>query len=239
MSAAEEPVTQNAITGGVFFNMVVQGNNITVVLPPAVTPALSGLPHASKSFTGRDSPMGELMAALAPDCEDAGGPVLVSATVGLAGVGKTELVVQAAHRATTQLGWFPGGVLFVDLFGYDPDPAGDPTSRRVSTGEVLGGLLQALGMPGDYVPAGVQDRSRLFRSVLAAYAGEGKRILVVIDNAATVDQVNPLLPGDGVTATLVTSRDKLDIEARRHELSVLGRVASVRLLADGVCCTNW
>ncbi|GGK10964.1 hypothetical protein GCM10010123_46150 [Pilimelia anulata] len=232
MSAAGQPHTQNTITGGVFFNTVVQGSNVTVVLPPAVTPALSGLPQASTSFTGRDIQLGELLQALVPAGEGGGAPVLVSATVGLAGVGKTELVVQAAHRAMSRPGWFCGGVLFVDLFGYDPDPAGDASSRRVSTGEVLGGLLQALGMPGEYVPAGVQDRSRLFRSVLAAYAGQGKRILLVIDNAATVGQVAPLLPGDGVTATLVTSRDNLDIEARRHELKVLDREASVRLLAD-------
>lgn len=81
----------------------------------------------------------------------------------MSAVGKTELVVQTAARALTQLGWFPDGVLFVDLFGYDPE-------RRVAPEEALAGFLRALGLPGEHLPVGVQDRTRLYRSVLAAFA---------------------------------------------------------------------
>ncbi|MEV7197343.1 NB-ARC domain-containing protein [Streptomyces sp. NPDC093510] len=149
--------------------------------------------------------------------------MLVAAVAGLAGVGKTELVVQSAVRALKKPGWFPGGVLFVDMFGYDPE-------RHLSPERALDGLLRALGMPREHIPAGLQDRSRLYRSVLAAFAEQGQRILVVIDNASTAEQARPLLPTDGTTATLLTSRHTLDIDARLHDMNTLDPHASVELL---------
>jgi tetratricopeptide (TPR) repeat protein len=216
-------VVSNSITGGVFIGAVIQGNTVTVVLPPTVVPALSGLPPASSTFTGRDAQIRLLTQALAPSGNE--DPVPASAVAGLAGVGKTELVVQAATKALKETIWFPGGVLFVDMFGYDPQ-------RRLSAEAALVSLLQALGMPGEHIPATENERSRLFRSVLAAFAAQSRRILLVIDNAATADQVTPLLPSDGVTATLITSRHTLDVGARLYDLNVLDRVASVELLAD-------
>jgi hypothetical protein len=85
----------------------------------------------------------------------------VSAVAGMPGVGKTALVLHAAHQALREEGWFPGGVLFVDMFGYDPD-------RRLSAADALLGWLAAAGIPGDHIPATEQDRSRLWRSVLDA-----------------------------------------------------------------------
>ncbi|MEU7980912.1 tetratricopeptide repeat protein [Micromonospora sp. NPDC049081] len=213
--------TSNTITGGVFLNVVIQGHTINVTLPPQVTPA--GLPRATTSFTGRETEVELLLRELAPGGSTGAGPV--SAVAGLAGVGKTELVVQAATRARRQPGWFPGGVLFVDLSGYDPQ-------RSLSPGAALLGLLQALGLPGEYIPAGEQDRSALFRSVLAAYAAQDRRLLLVIDNAATAAQVTPLLPSDDSTATLITSRHTLAVGARLHDLDVLDVETSVRLLVD-------
>lgn len=191
---------------------MVQGRDITVQLPHTITRALSGLPDGSPAFTGREGQVEELLEALAPGQ----GPqeAVLTAVAGLAGVGKTELVVQTAARALEQPGWFPGGVLFVDLFGYDAE-------RLVSAERALDGLLRALGMHAEHVPAELQDRSRLYRSVLATFAEQGRRILVVIDNAATAEQVRPLLPTDGATATLVTSRHTLDVGARLHDLDVL------------------
>ncbi|MEV4122562.1 tetratricopeptide repeat protein [Micromonospora sp. NPDC049645] len=225
MNIKDESAVSNTITGGVFFNHVVQGHTITVVLPPTVEPALSGLPPASVTFTGRDEQVRLLMQALAPHGES--GPVLVSAVAGLAGIGKTELVVQTASRAAKETGWFPGGVLFVDMFGYDPQ-------RRVAAEAALLRLLQALGLPGENIPATEADRSRLFRSLLAAFARQGRRILLVIDNVATADQVVPLLPSDGDTAVLITSRHTLDVGARLHDLDVLDRAASVHMLAEAL-----
>ena len=222
-NGADSPVS-NRISGGVFFHAVIQGRDITVQLPRQITPALSGLPTATTAFTGRDEQVEELLEILAPDRERRQA-VLVAAVAGLAGVGKTELVVQTAVRALGQSDWFPGGVLFVDMFGYDP-------GRQISPERALDGLLRALGMPADHIPAELQDRSRLYRSVLAAFAEQGRRILVIIDNVSTTEQARPLLPTDGTTAALLTSRHTLDIDARLHDLDSLNERASVELLGQ-------
>ncbi|SBT89329.1 Tetratricopeptide repeat-containing protein [Streptomyces sp. DI166] len=214
--------TSNQIHDGVYFGWVIQGRNVSLQLPAPVTPALSGLPPASTTFIGRDSHLEALLQGLAP------GPqrqeaVLVASVAGLAGVGKTELVVQTAARALEKPGWFPGGGLFVDMFGYD-------SKRRLSPAQALRGLLHALGIPDEHIPEEQQDRSRLYRSVLAEFARQKRRILVVIDNASSSEQVDPLLPTDGTTAVLLTSRHTLDLGARLHDLDILDEHASVELL---------
>ncbi|MFE6918454.1 tetratricopeptide repeat protein, partial [Streptomyces rubiginosohelvolus] len=211
----------NQISGGVFFHAVIQGRDITVQLPPQTTSALYGLPPVSSAFTGREEQVEELLGTVA-----GGRPqqaVLVAAVAGLAGIGKTELVVQTASRALKQPGWFPGGVLFVDMFGYDQE-------RWLAPERALGGLLRALGVQNAQIPSDLQDLSRLYRSALAALAQAGSRVLVVIDNASSADQVRPLLPTDGITAALVTSRDTLDLDARLYDLGTLSESASVDLL---------
>ncbi len=223
--------THNEITGGVFFSTVIQGRDITVQLPPQVEPALSGLPARSPAFTGRDNDLEAVLAPLAPHPDRDDGPspaagtkrAVVTAVGGLAGIGKTELAVQAAHTALAR-GWCPGGVLFVDLFGYDP-------ARRLDPGRALDGFLRALGFPAEHIPPDTQDRARLYTSILATYAGQGRRILVIVDNASTHRQARPLLPTDGLTATLVTSRHTLGLlDARLIDLDVLAPQDAVDLL---------
>ncbi|MFF0410960.1 tetratricopeptide repeat protein [Kitasatospora sp. NPDC004745] len=221
MSAEAAPGVHNEIRDGVFLNTVVQGRHVNLRLPREIDRALSGLPPCSSTFTGRDAELATLLAGLAPGA--AGQSPRVQVVAGLAGIGKTELAVQTAHAALREESWFPGGALFVDLLGYDPD-------HRLSPDHALDGWLRALGIPAEHIPPGVQDRSRLFRSALAALARAGRPVLLVIDNAAGYDQVRPLLPGDGVTAALVTSRDGLAVDARLHDLTALGPRASVDLL---------
>jgi tetratricopeptide (TPR) repeat protein len=207
---ARDESTHNAIAGGVQFSNVVQGRDITVRLPRSIAPALAGLPRRTPAFTGRDADLEALIEGLSS-------VVVVS---GLAGVGKTELAVQAAHTALAR-GAFPGGVLFADLFGYDPD-------RCVPAGQALAGFLRALGIPAEHIPPDAPDRSRLYLSVLSAYAERGRRILVVIDNAASHDQVSLLLPSEGA---IETSRDTLGLlGARLLELDVLGSRAATEML---------
>jgi tetratricopeptide (TPR) repeat protein len=226
--------TRNEITGGIFFSAVIQGRDITVQLPPQVTPALSGLPAPDPAFRGRETILQTLLDMLAPRLAVAGLPigaaapaVLVTAVGGLAGVGKTELAVQAAHIALDR-GWFPGGVLFADLFGYDP-------ARSLGPGQALEGFLRALGIPGEHIPPEVQDRARLYASVLAAYACEGRPILVVADNASAHEQAEPLLPADGRCAAIVTSRDTLAmLKGRLLDLDVLSPDASAVMLGEAL-----
>lgn len=113
---------------------------------------------------------------------------------GTAGVGKTSLAVHWAHKVREH---FPDGQLYVDLRGYDP---GTPVTPEYA----LDHFLRALGVPDQAVPADAREKTALYRSLVAE-----RRMLAVLDNAATVGQTRPLLPGTGGCLTLVTSRSRL------------------------------
>jgi tetratricopeptide (TPR) repeat protein len=180
------------------------------------------LPAAVGCFVGRAAELAALTDLLEAS-HGAGTPaVVISAVGGMAGVGKTALAVQWAHRVA---GRFPDGQLYVDLRGFD---RGVP----VAAGDALAGFLRALGVAERLVPDGTADRARLFRSRLA-----GRRVLVLLDNARDGDQVRPLLPGDGGCVAVVTSRDALaglvaTDGARRLDLDVLPVGDAVALLGS-------
>ena len=149
------------------------------------------------------------------------GAVVVSAVAGLAGVGKTALAIQAAHAAR-RAGWFPGGVLFLDLHGYD--------DQAVQPGQALDALLRALGVPAEHIPPGMEERAGLYRSALAAVTDP---VLVVADNASAEAQVRPLLPGPGPHRVLVTSRHTLaGLGARLLDVEVLDEQAAIALVEE-------
>jgi tetratricopeptide (TPR) repeat protein len=150
----------------------------------------AGLPEDLAGFTGRSEELARLRAAR---CE--GRAVVISAIEGMAGVGKTRLAVHAAHRLHRQEPF--DRVLFVDLRGFHPDPAQPPADPAA----VLDGFLRLLGVPGHRIPHGLDALAAAYRDRLA-----GVRALVVLDNAATVEQVRPLLPATPGCLTLVTSR---------------------------------
>lgn len=149
---------------------------------------------------------------------DASGPGVWVVT-GTAGVGKTGLAVHWGHRTSER---FPGGCLYADLRGYGPQPPVPPE-------RVLRGFLRTLGIGASRLSEDVADLAATYRTLLA-----GRRTLVVLDNAATADQVRPLLPG-GACTTLVTSRDDLAglvarDGARRMVLEPLSSSAALTLL---------
>ena len=159
-------------------------------------PAPAQLPADVAAFTGR---AGELAALDLPATPSPAVPITIVS--GTAGVGKTALAVRWARQAAGQ---FPDGQLYVNLRGYDP---GQP----VPPGEALAGFLRALGMAGQQVPPGDDERAAAYRSLL-----DGRRVLVLLDNAASVEQVRPLLPGSPSCLVLVTSRDSLAGLVARH-----------------------
>ncbi|MYW14195.1 tetratricopeptide repeat protein [Streptomyces sp. SID2955] len=183
---------------------------------PAPT-ALDALPPRVAGFTGRDDELGRLRTALDP-AAGTGQAVLVTAVSGLGGIGKTALAVQAAYAAR-ESGWFPGGVLFVDLHGYDDAP--------VTADQALRSLLRALGVEPEHIPATADERAGLYRSLLAGR----EPVLIVADNASSPEQVRPLLPGVGRHRVLVTSRDRLvQLGARLVPVDQLTAEAACALL---------
>ncbi|MFD4318886.1 BTAD domain-containing putative transcriptional regulator [Streptomyces sp. NPDC058548] len=155
---------------------------------PVAVPAPEGLPRAPRGFTGR----GAELAALDRAVRGGDGPVCL--VTGPAGVGKTAFAVHWAYERRAD---FPDGRLFADLRGFSDTPAPE-------TAGVLREFLLALGVQPQRIPEAVEARGALFRSLTA-----GRRLLVVLDNARSSEQVRPLLPGGDHCATLVTSRDRL------------------------------
>jgi tetratricopeptide (TPR) repeat protein len=215
--------TTSIIKDGMFFSAVIMGRNIRVQLPPEITPALAGLPGGTEAFSGREGDMEAVLTTLAPAPDPAAQKKRQLIVTGMPGVGKTELAIHAAHAALAN-GWFAGGVLYADVFGYDP-------SRRREAGQVLDGFLRCLGIPGESIPPEGEERARLYSTVLAKYVEQSRPILVVIDNASAADQVAALLPGDRTTGVIVTSRENLGmLDLRRFDLDVLPAGEAVQLL---------
>ncbi|WP_373287121.1 AfsR/SARP family transcriptional regulator, partial [Wenjunlia tyrosinilytica] len=155
------------------------------------------LPATVADFTGRKAFVEELSEQLS----SAEGRVMaVSAVAGIGGVGKTTLAVHVAHAACEH---FPDGQLYVDLLGDQPAPTLPEA--------VLGSFLQALGIPDQAIPDGLDQRAALFRSTLA-----GRRVLILLDNARDATQVRPLLPGSPGCAVLVTGRTRMVDLAGAH-----------------------
>ncbi|ATY16999.1 SARP family transcriptional regulator (plasmid) [Amycolatopsis sp. AA4] len=157
---------------------------------PVAAPVPRQLPGAVPGFTGRTAQLKELTGLL-----DRQESLAVAVISGTAGVGKTALAVHWSHQIADR---FPDGQLYINLRGFDP--SGEP----VAPADAIGSFLGALGVPAERIPAGLADRSALYRSQLA-----GRRMLVVLDNARDAGQVRPLLPGSARCLTVVTSRDRL------------------------------
>ncbi|MFI6056067.1 AfsR/SARP family transcriptional regulator [Streptomyces violascens] len=188
---------------------------------PDAPKALCTLPYGLTDFTGRERELTELLAAITgtasptstgsptgtgslpgpahPTGTDSPGePGRTSGIVaidGMGGSGKTSLAVHAAHKVAAE---FPDGQLHIDLRGFTPG------ETPVPPGAALDGLLRALGTPGDHIPDDAAGRSALWRSTLA-----GRRVLLLLDNAADAAQVLPLLPASPGCLVLVTSRERL------------------------------
>jgi len=164
------------------------------VPPPATAAVIRTLPRDIASFTGRDAELGRLMGDLAGAAAD-GGVVGICAIGGMAGIGKTTLAVHAAHQLADQ---FPDGQLFLPLHAHTPG------QRPADPADALASLLLAAGIGARQIPPGLEARAARWRDHLA-----GKKVLLVLDDAAGHEQVRPLLPGTAGSLVLVTSRRRL------------------------------
>src|SRR5580658_2332839 len=145
------------------------------------------LPRVPSGFVGRRSELTWLWRQVDNDR-----PVLVD---GPAGVGKTALVLRWARQVA---GSYPDGQLFASLRGFDPAGPAEPRA-------VLAGFLRALGTADRDLPALLDDLAALYRTRMA-----GRRMLVVLDDAGSITQVTPLLPGDPASLVVITSRTRLE-----------------------------
>jgi tetratricopeptide (TPR) repeat protein/transcriptional regulator with XRE-family HTH domain len=155
-------------------------------------PVPAELPADVPGFTGREAELAALDALIDPDTPTAA--AVISAVSGTAGVGKTALAVRWGHRVVDR---FPDGQLYINLRGYDPD-------QPVTPADALARLLDSLGVADSDIPVELDARAATYRTQVA-----GRRLLIVLDNASTVGQVRPLLPGAASCTVLVTSRDRM------------------------------
>ncbi|EOD66786.1 hypothetical protein H480_19780 [Amycolatopsis vancoresmycina DSM 44592] len=176
----------------------VHGDLHVYAAQPGPVPAVPRqLPASPAVFTGRMSELAALdhaLIATTPGGRESAA-VLISAIGGVGGIGKTWLALAWAHR---NLHRFPHGQLFVDLQGFSP------SGRPVEAADAVRGFLHSLGADPDGLPSGLDALSALYRSSVA-----GRRMLIVLDNAATAEQVVPLLPGSPTCTVLVTGRTTL------------------------------
>ncbi|MFE9185378.1 ATP-binding protein [Micromonospora haikouensis] len=181
-------------------------------------PAAQGrcpLPRRVADFTGRRAELDSVRALV--EAARAGLPAPVVLVSGAPGLGKTSLAVQAAAQTADA---FPDGQFFLDLRGLDARPL-TPTA-------VLDRLVHAVEPGAGPTPRDVDDAAALWRTVVG-----GRRILVLLDNAAHEGQVRPALPAEGPAAVVVTSRRTLGGLEGVHRLPLepLPEAASVALLA--------
>ena len=192
-AAADDAAARNgaALRGGVAGLDDAGARDGRGTLPGRPLPAQ--LPHRIPDFTGRDAELGRLDALVTRD--DPGAAIVITVITGTAGVGKTALAVHWAHRIGDR---YPDGQLYVNLRGFDP------TGTAVAPAEAIRGFLDAFGVTPPQIPLSLQAQAALYRSLLA-----GRRVLILLDNAAEEDQIRPLLPGSPGCLVIVTSRNEL------------------------------
>jgi tetratricopeptide (TPR) repeat protein len=157
--------------------------------------ALRQLPHELAAFIGREEQLARLRDWIV-ESEDTAGPLVV-AVEGMAGIGKTQFAIHAAHELVRD-GHYADVQLFTNLRGFDHQR--DP----IDPSEVLDSFLRRLGVPGSRIPADLDGRAAMYRDRLA-----GREAIIVLDNVANEDQVRDLLPTSPHSLTIMTSRRSL------------------------------
>ncbi|WP_433241100.1 ATP-binding protein [Actinomadura nitritigenes] len=177
----------------------------------ASLPTPRQLPRLVHHFTDRTTEV-TVLEGLRRDSSDL---VLIS---GLPGVGKTALAIHWTHSVSEH---FPDGQLYANLHGYDAQP---PLSAK----EVLDGFLRALDVPAQRIPTDLDALAAMYRSCV-----HGRRLLILLDNASSAEQIRPLLPSSAGCMTLVTSRSRLrDLVAQDGaELMVLAPLPEAEALS--------
>ncbi|MBQ0847152.1 tetratricopeptide repeat protein [Streptomyces sp. BH-SS-21] len=185
----------------------------------------SSLPRDTRDFTGRRSELDILLAE--PASEENGTALPLTVVHGMPGVGKSALIIHAAHRMRSR---YPAGQFYVDLRGYSDQPPYEPA-------DALAFLLHTVGV-ADPLPATLDERIARWREWTAHH-----RVLVVLDNARSAEQVRPLLPGAPECHAIVASRNRLagldgatslplDVLSVSEASSLFARIAGAARVSD-------
>ncbi|MFC7303178.1 cyclophane-containing RiPP biosynthesis TPR protein HaaT [Streptomyces monticola] len=170
------------------------------VRPPGAALVLRSLPGDIGAFTNRSTELADLVRSV--EVAQANGTALpVHVIDGMPGVGKTAFAVRAGHELASR---FPDGQLFVSLNGHTPGRS------PVQPTEALASLLAATGVPAQQIPVG-EDIGAVTEARAAMWRGQlaDRKALLILDNAASYRQLEPLLPGGSGCLVLVTSRRRL------------------------------
>ena len=161
---------------------------------PARAAATRTLPRDSAAFSGRGRELAQLLAGI--DSRAASGAVVgIHAIDGMAGIGKTTFAVHAAHQLADS---FPDGQFFLPLHAHTPG------QRPVDPADALASLLLTAGLAPQQIPPGLEARAARWRDQVA-----GKKILLLLDDAVSHEQIRPLLPGTAGSVVWITSRRRL------------------------------
>ncbi|GIF47483.1 DNA-binding SARP family transcriptional activator [Asanoa ferruginea] len=196
--------------------------------PAAVRVGARQLPRDLVDFVGRDEPLGHLISAIPGPALVGSAPSVVLAIDGMAGVGKTALAVHAGHLIGDR---YPDAHLYLDLRGHSDQAPLEPATA-------LDVLLRQIGVQGEHLPEGLPARVARWRRELA-----GRRVLLLLDNVATSEQVDPVLPGVDGCLTLITSRRRLvgldgaqplslDVLTTEESFDLQRRIVGDRIAAD-------
>ncbi|WP_410583858.1 ATP-binding protein [Amycolatopsis sp. lyj-108] len=213
------------VFSGVSSGVIVQARDLYIHQKPTY-PRPRQLPPKPTKFTGRSDCLAKLDYIITQDSNESAN---VAAIVGQPGVGKTALAIYWAYRVQDR---FSDGQLYVDLRGHDA--SGTPVEWE----DVLEDLLRALGGPEIMMPTSIAARTGLYHSMLS-----GRQVLLVLDNALSVEQVRPLIPGGSGCCVIVTSRNALPglvarDGAQRLRLDVFPTVQATELLANVLDATR-
>jgi tetratricopeptide (TPR) repeat protein len=215
------PLDRNELSGTVHGSAVqartIQGDvhfSIAQSAPPPM-PVPAQLPPVPANFTDRTAELA-ILDRLAADYEPARRLVVIVIT-GAGGTGKTSLGSYWLHRVSEG---YEGGALYADLAGHQPDTAANP-------GDVLSAFLRSLGTPPEQIPVPLNEQAAFYRSVTS-----GRRILLLLDNAASAAQVRALIPGPG-RRPAVGSLSKSDEPERPTVVIVTSRWRIAGLATEG------
>jgi tetratricopeptide (TPR) repeat protein len=219
LARTELSTSHEALFGGHPTGPVVQSRELHLHAPTdSPLPLPHQIPVDIANFTGRETELRRLDSLVHGDGRPS--TVVISAIAGAPGMGKTALAIRWAHRVSSR---FPDGQLYVNLRGFGP-------VAPLAPDEVLTDFLRALDVAPAKIPSGVEAKAALYRSLL-----DGRRLLVLLDNAGSVEQIRPLLPGSPTCLVVVTSRSRLSGLVSQHgahriSLDVLSPNEAVGLL---------